>query len=165
MAKRPTLKKYGNCKSGYYDVSESKKYIFPDGVIEPPQYKSSYEWLFMRFAERNNKVITWSSEPFPIPYFDMGTQKNRNYWIDFTLKTASGEIWWVEVKDSKEVEEVNRFKRKFESIQNPNIAKQFALKNPKVAMNYCKWVVAKQFAISKGAVFHVVTEKDLKGYI
>lgn len=161
---RPRLTKYGNCKSGYFDVSESRKYVYPDGILEPPAYKSSYEWSFMRFSEGSSKVVSWTCEPFSIPYFDVGTNKNRNYWIDFIIKTTNNETLWIEVKDSKELKAVNDFKKRYMEIKNPEIRMAFAHKNKKVAMNFAKWETARQVAKQNGVKFIVVTEIDLKGF-
>lgn len=160
--RKPRLSKKSRYKNGYFDIRESKKYIQPQNSDEPPMYRSSYEYLFMLFAERNNRIQNWSSEPFAIPYFDISSNKMRNYWIDFTSRLITGERWWIEVKDSKEIEKVNKFARVYVRLESEEEKLRFALRYQSEAKNYSKWIHARQLAKENGAEFKILSEIFLR---
>ena len=159
---KPNLTGCGPWKQGKFDVSRSNKFVITESG--DPVYRSSYEWLFMKWCETADDVVSWGSEPFSIRYVDptQSKQKYRNYWIDFTARLQNNAKWWIEVKPWKQVEEVNRFKRIYESLRTSTQKIAFAKEHKTAAMNYSKWVHAKEAARQQNAEFKIVTEKTLK---
>lgn len=78
-------------KQGYY--RPSKKYAGSVPII----YRSSYEYKYMVYLDRNPNVVRWGSESFGIPYIGSDNKKHQ-YFIDFTYETQNGDIFLVEVK-------------------------------------------------------------------
>lgn len=161
--RKPALNSNGPWKQGIYDVSNSNKFVFGESKAQPI-YRSSYEWLFMKWCELTDDVVKWGSEPFCIPYADPTANKHkmRNYWIDFTVIVANGAKWYIEVKPSKKVDEVNKFKRIYESFRTSPQKIAFAKEHSEAAINYSKWMHAMEAAKKQGAIFKIVTEKTLK---
>lgn len=162
MRAKPNLTGGGPWKQGQFDVSNSKKYVITESG--DPVYRSSYEWLFMKWCENTDEVVAWGSEPFSIPYSDPTSSrpKKRNYWIDFTTRMVNGQKWWVEVKPWKQVDSVNKFKRIYESLRTSSAKLKFAIEHKADAINYSKWMFAMEAAKKQNAVFKIVTEKTLK---
>lgn len=161
--RKPQLNNHGPWKQGVFDVSNSIKFVFQESN-EHPIYRSSYEWLFMKWCELTDDVVKWSSEPFCIPYADPTSEKYkmRNYWIDFTTIVSNGQKWYVEVKPWKQVQEVNNFKRIYEAFRTSKQKIAFAKEYKTAAINYSKWMHATEAAKKQNAVFKIVTEKTLK---
>lgn len=124
-------------KQGYFDSAKPLKYSGPRPII----YRSSYEYRFMKYCERDQNIVEWSSEPFSISYQDP-TGKTRQYWIDFVVKYQDNSIWLVEVKPkSQTVPQSNGTYRK----------------------NAAKWTAAKQYCESRERYqFSIVTEVTLQ---
>lgn len=161
MRNKPTLTKGGKWKKGYFDVSNSTKYVASksgDCI-----YRSSYEWRFMKWCENNPNVKSWTSEPFSVPYTDLtNPNKTRNYWIDFVVEFNDGEVLWVEVKPKSQLDDVNMFSRQYAECVDITQKVNFARHNKVEAMNYSKWYHAERYAKSRNAKFMVITENFLK---
>ena len=133
-SQRPSAK--SKFLQGYFNGAE--KYVGPRPII----YRSSYELKSFIWCERNTKVLEWTSEPFGIPYFFEG--KQRNYYIDLIAKIETQDsegntvpqVWYIEVKPEKEV-------------VNPS------------EQNKSKWNAAREYAIQNGGIFKILTERVL----
>jgi hypothetical protein len=53
-------------------------------------YRSSWELKFMKYCDRNDKILEWGSEEFFIPYLDPTTNKVRRKKVVEKPKN----IWW-----------------------------------------------------------------------
>lgn len=146
-------------KQGYYDVSRSAKYVQKDN--EPCIYRSSYEYKFMYWCENNDNVKTWSSEPSAVNYICLETGKTRKYWLDFAITTANDEVWIIEVKPLREVNEAKAFGAKFRQLTNESEKKRLVLANKVASKNWSKWQHAKRQCDDKGYKFKLVTENFL----
>lgn len=158
---KPQLTATSKWKQGVFDVSKSTKYK-ASTLTDKCIYRSSYEWIFMKWCESNDFVVSWSSEPFAIPYQMPNKTKSNNYWVDFTLTMSNGEIWWVEIKPSKEVNDVESFKKLWMNENNTLSKEYILLKHKTAATNYFKWIHAKAYAKLHNAKFKILTEKTLK---
>ncbi len=138
--------KYRNAKQGRFFPSHPEK--FTGNYV--PIFKSSLEYRFMLYADRNPNVIAWGYETFPIKYLDTTTGKIRNYYLDFVLlmKTPLGtRKVWVEVKDSRETHKP----RSLKNIRDNLIWEK----------NQCKWKAAFSLARQRGCDFKILTEREL----
>lgn len=156
---KPRSGKRSRFKQGYFNVSESLKYV---SKHEPCIYRSSYEYKFMQWCERSVVVRTWDSESISVKYTCPLTGKQRNYWLDFTLTTHKDEKWLIEVKPHKEVNDVKRFSRRMSNASSDAERKRLCQAHKTAAMNWSKWNAAKEYCNRHGFRFVIVTEKFLK---
>lgn len=161
VMKKPNISKKSRYKNGEIPCHKLRKFMITEDS-KSFVFRSSYEYLFMLFCENSPNVKAWSSEPFTIDYYCLAKQKMRKYWIDFTYISTSGQKYLVEIKPEKDFAEVKLFSSKFNSIENEEHKRNYALGNERASNNYSKWVQAKIYANSIDAKFIVVTEKFLK---
>lgn len=95
-------------KQGYFTINECKKYFGKGPVI----YRSSWEYKFCIWAERNSSVKRWSSEPVAITYFNPYTHKYSKYYPDFLVELTDGKVILIEVKPRKHIVKPEKPKRK-----------------------------------------------------
>lgn len=145
-------------KQGYFDVSASTKYA---DKTKPCIYRSSYEFLFMKWCERTSYVIKWISEPFELEYPCLETGRVRHYNVDFVVDVDKPEKWLIEVKPLKEVNDANHFGRIIKTITDPANKLAYVKANKIAAKNYSKWVYANKYCKERGYRFIIVTEKWL----
>jgi hypothetical protein len=155
----PKFGKASRTKQGYFNVSNSKKYVNPDG--KPCIYRSSYEYRFMFWCEHNDYVKHWSSEPTAIKYTCLETGKTRNYWVDFCITTINDELWVIEVKPAYEVNAAKAFGKKFNLLKTEQEKRRLVLSNKTAAKNWSKWQHAKAECEKRGYEFKIVTENFL----
>jgi len=134
--------------TGKYNIKNPKKYV----GTKAPTFRSSWEYRVFQWLDETPGVISWASEPIKIPYQNPFTGKASNYIPDllFTYldKTGVQRIELVEIKPLKET--------LLESAKS---------KKDKIAyvLNQSKWASAQAWAKHHGAVFRVLTEKDIFG--
>jgi hypothetical protein len=78
-----------NYVQGLYKPQNPEKYI---GDINQIVYRSSWELRAFRWADTNSSILEWSSEPFPIKYFDHSTNKMRRYFPDLFVKIRNKQV-------------------------------------------------------------------------
>lgn len=154
---KPRMGKSSRYKQGYFDVSKSLKYL---NSSEPCIYRSSLEFKFMKWCELSDRVKNWESEPFSVKYTCLETGKERNYWIDFSVITSNNETWLIEVKSSKDVQDVELFQTLYNRLSE--VEKKRLINSRKVAAkNYSKWKHARQICNDRNWKFVIVTERWL----
>lgn len=151
---KPTRK--GQFKQGFYEEL-NEKYIGPRPII----YRSSWEYKFMVYCDKNPDVLNWSSEAVKIKYYNPLTKKFHNYYIDFFMKVklADGteKKYLVEIKPSSLLKKPDQPKRITEkSLSNYKYAANEYVKNK------YKAAAAKKVAESLGMEYIILTEKTLK---
>lgn len=140
--------KYNNAHTGTFTPVHPEKY---KGRYRPI-YKSALELKFMRYCDRNPKILAWDYEGLHIKYVDKSErpEKVRNYHIDFVIyaQTPDGvKKMWVEIKQSSEVRQP---------------VKESDVEGWKTWIkNQCKWKQAAATARSNNAEFRVITEAQL----
>lgn len=125
----------------------------PDKYIggRSPTYRSSWEFVFMKFCDEHPSVVNWASEAVKIPYRSPVTGKYTIYVPDFfiTYQDANGrqKVELIEVKPKNQTlkEKVGR---------NRNNQIQFAI-------NQAKWQAARAWCKQKGIFFRIITEGDM----
>jgi hypothetical protein len=147
-----TLNRNLKYHQGYYNPLFPNKYIGNGPII----FRSGLELKFMRWCDKTDTILKWSSESIAIPYFDTIQKKNRKYYADNFVEILEGvniKRYLVEIKPFKQTQAPIESKGKkrsnllFEQMQWVN--------------NNDKWRAAKNFAISNGMDFIIITEKEL----
>lgn len=147
------MPKDGKYYQGRFNPQNPSKY---KGDKKNIIYRSSWELLFLRWCDRNDNVISYASEEFFIPYYDVTTRKVRRYFPDFliAIREQSGEIkkYLIEVKPLKHTKAPVRGKKKERTYLTESI---------QYAKNVAKWEAAKKWCKSHGLEFRIITEKEL----
>ena len=139
---------------GKYNPKNPKKYRGDHTMIE---YRSSWERIFMKWADLNEDIKQWSSEEMCIAYRDPIQKKTRRYFPDFIIRYADTDgliiTEMIEIKPYKEVvgPETNP-KRK---------TKSWVYAVQMYITNRAKWEAAEKFCKERGWVFRIVTEYEL----
>lgn len=129
---------------------------------EYPICRSTWEYSFCRWLDRNENVIEWGSEPLAIIYKDPANQiingriKTRRYYPDFLIKIKvydNIQTWLIEIKPFKETIPPKR------TIKKSTKTILYEAKTWKT--NEAKWKAAQSFCLKRGWTFKVLTEKDL----
>ena len=111
----------------------------------------------MRWADRNDNVLSWGSESVVIPYLSPKDGKSHKYFVDFILKlsTPNGEKKFiVEVKPEKQIHPPDtKYRKKKGTVLYEQLT---------YAVNLSKWDAARQWANRNGYEFTIITDKDLR---
>lgn len=108
--------------------------------------RSSWEWDMMRLFDELSTVLSWASEPFPIPYRDPVTGNQKVYIPDFYvvfLENNEPVAKLIEIKPLKEAVTLAAKGREDAAL---------------VARNNAKWEAAMQWCVRHGAKFEVMDE-------
>lgn len=131
---------------GKYEILNPTKYV----GRKQPTYRSSWEFAFMNFCDRNPSVLNWASEALHINYRNPFTGKNTIYVPDFLIvyqdRNGKNHAEVIEVKPSKET-----------TMESARSMRDKAA----VALNMAKWEAARKFCASQGMTFRVVNENDI----
>lgn len=130
------LKRDARFHQGFYKPKNPDKY----SGREVPIYRSGIELKFFKFCDDNPNVVKWTSEPFPIPYFDTVTNKWRKYYIDNFVEILEGNVvkkYLIEIKDLKEAKEPIKKKGKRKTTM--------LFEHTRYQTNMCKWSFANKF--------------------
>lgn len=149
------LKKDKRFHQGFYKAKFPQKYIGK----EVPIYRSGIELKFFKFCDDNPNVLKWSSEPFPIPYFDVVSNKWRKYYIDNYVEIKEGAVtkkYLIEIKDIKETRKpaAKKGKRKASLL----------FEESRYATNMCKWTAASQFCKDNKFEFLLLGHSQKEGF-
>ena len=136
---------------GLYKPEYPKKYVGNANMIV---YRSLLERRFMRYCDLNPAIKNWASEELPIRYYNPLDKKYHRYFPDFILKTDKGKKMLIEIKPSRQLNRPKPPKKKTKSYMRESF---------EFIKNQAKWKAATNYAEDNGAVFKIITEKDL-GY-
>jgi len=127
----------------------------PSNII----YRSSWEFNFLQWADREENVLRYASEELHIPYYFQGDGKWHRYFPDFILhvkdKNGTQQVWMVEIKPQHQTQhpQTKRFRSKQRQLRE----------TMEYAKNQAKWAAADTFCRNKGWRFMILTEKELYG--
>jgi hypothetical protein len=142
-----------NYVQGLYKPQNLEKYI---GDINQIVYRSSWELRIFRWCDSSENILEWSSEPFPIKYFDHSTNKMRRYFPDLFVKIRNKQgiitNYLLEVKPEKQTKPPKPRSRKTKTYLNEMTTYQ---------KNISKWTQAEEFCKQNNMIFKLVTEKEL----
>lgn len=152
---KPTNKNY---YQGYYNPVYPEKYL---GDITSIIYRSSYEYKFMVYCDKNDKILQWSSEPIAIKYVNPIDEKQHNYFIDFYIKIVNSENITenvlVEIKPESQLN-----KPLYEAKRHTlNKLKNYNYSMKMYIQNISKWKAAREYAELRNMKFMIITEKFL----
>ena len=152
--KNLTPRKDSQYKQGYYKLVNPEKYLGdPQKII----FRSSWEKRFATYCDHHSRILLWSSEPMQIPYLNPLDGVVKPYNVDFYVRvqTENGyKEYIVEVKPSRQLQQpqypTGRItEKKMTSYTN-------AMKS--YLVNIAKFKAAKDYALTRGWEFIVVTE-------
>jgi len=141
--------------SGLYTIRNPSKYRGDPNNI---RWRSLWERKLCEYFDFNPSVISWSLEPFPIPYLNPLDRKYHRYFVDF----------WVKIKDkngiiSERLIEVKPYYQTVEPKKPDKINKKYAYDMQNWIINNSKWEAAKKLCEQKDWKFTVITEKTIFG--
>ena len=151
------VKPWGKTKSGQYIPINPDKYKGKYPIV----WRSSWELKYCKYCDREENILYWSSEPFPIKYYNPLKQKTHNYFPDYWIrvKTTSNEIreFLIEVKPYSQLIKPKEPKRKtVQSIKNYKYAAELYVKH------LAKAKAAKLWAENNNMEYKILTEKTIK---
>ena len=120
-------------------------------------YRSSWEKIFMSWADKNDKIVAWQSEEKAIWYYDPVAKKKRRYFPDFIIKyeNNSGTMMteMIEVKPQAQIDgpptnPKRRTKAWMTAVQT-------------YVTNQAKWKAACEYCEDRGMSFRLISEKHL----
>ena len=151
-------RKHSHYRQGYYKLLNTSKYIGdPNKII----LRSGYERKFATYCDTNDRVISWSSEPFPIPYFNPVDNSMKPYNIDFYAKVKISEDkiveYIIEVKPAKQLKQPVVPSGRVTEKRLKDYNKQLET----YLINMSKFNAAKVYAKNRNWEFLIVTEQFL----
>lgn len=117
-------------------------------------YRSLLERRFMSGLDLSDEIVEWNSEEVVVPYLYEVDMAMHRYFVDFYVKTKSGEMYLIEIKPYSQTLRPKKTK-------NTN---KYIMESQTYIKNKNKWEHATRFAKSMGMEFIVITEKDMKQY-
>jgi hypothetical protein len=132
---------------GKYALKNPDKYVGG----RTPTYRSSWEFMFMKFCDTNPSISKWASESIKIPYRNPLSGKFTIYVPDFfivyTDKTGKEKVELIEVKPA------NQTHREQLGRSRANQAHY--------VVNQAKWAAARAWCKQKGIAFRIINEGDI----
>lgn len=127
-------------KQGYFNISESIKY---NGKVKKVVYRSSWEYRFCVWCEKNPDIKNWCSESVQIKYLCPIDNVIKNYYPDFWVRFTNGDTWVVEVKPKKEYklipkEPIRKTKKSLTNYYNLQNTIRVNISKFKSAIIFCK---------------------------
>ena len=142
-----------NYVQGLYQPKNPEKYIGDKTQII---YRSSWELRSFKWCDNTESIIQWSSEPFPIQYFDQSTNKIRRYFPDLFVKIRDKQgiikTYLIEIKPKKQTNSPKKGRKKTSTYLNEVATYK---------KNLSKWQQAEKFCESNNMIFKIITEKEL----
>ena len=106
----------------------------------------------MVYCDTNPGIVNWASEELPIRYYNPIDKKYHRYFPDFIIKTDKNRKMLIEIKPSRQLSRPKPPKKKTKSYMRESF---------EFIKNKAKWSAASKYADDNGAVFKIITEKDL----
>lgn len=138
-----------NFNNGFFYPENLDKYVGNKKIF----YRSGWEYKFMTICDKSEKILKWSSEPFPIKYFSPIEKKIKNYYVDFWVEYKINDVQnqaLIEIKPKNQTQLPDRKSKK-------NYESKLAL----YTLNLSKWKSAKEFAEQHNMLFLIITEENL----
>ena len=84
---------------GFFKPNNPEKY---QGNVKNIIFRSGWELKFMKYCDRHDDIVEWSSEERFVSYFSQVDKRFRRYFPDFVIKTKDGRIKMIEIKPYKQ---------------------------------------------------------------
>lgn len=150
-------KRYEKTQKGVYIPKHPEKWTVSGRGLGEGKivYRSSWERMFMAWADNHPNVYKIASEEVVIPYRSPIDGQIHRYYVDFVieLKDKDGNIVrkLIEIKPSAQTKRPRKRKSERDYI---NECKTYAV-------NLAKWEAAKKWAKKHGMDFVIITEYEL----
>lgn len=142
-----------NYNQGFFTPSHPEKY---EGDVTKIFYRSSWELRFNQFLDSNPNVLSWSSEPFAIPYLKPTDRKIHRYFPDYYVRVVTRENlikkFIVEIKPKAQAR-----------TSKSRLQHRRMIENVTYAINKAKWTAAQRFCAENHIEFKLLTEDQLFG--
>ena len=118
-------------------------------------YRSMWELRFMKYCDKNDSILEWSSEEIVIPYRSIDNKVHR-YYPDFWIKYKNFE--------GKMIQEIIEVKPKAQCVRHSKKGKHYGKylrEARRYAINESKWDAAREFCLDRGYKFRILTEDHL----
>ena len=143
--------------SGKYTIKNPAKY---NGDPKNIRYDSLWERQICVDLDNSNEVLSWSREPFAIPYYSPVDHQIHKYFVDFWVKKKNSknkeqEIFLIEVKPFAQCVEP-----KPKTTKRGKPTKQFISEAITWSINSSKWKALANFCEEKGWKFVILNEKN-----
>lgn len=146
-------------KQGVFTPSHPEKYV---GNVENIVYRSGWERKLMVMFDMNENVLKWSSEEFPIPYWDSVKNRQRRYFVDFYVlfRMPKGELvrFAIEVKPYAQTKAPNKPK-----TRHPKSLKRYTYEMLTYQNNMDKWKQASKWCSDNNFRFVILHERNVGG--
>lgn len=143
----------GKYLQGYFKPKHPEKY---KGDASRIIYRSSWELKLMMWLDKNDDVISYSSEEHVVPYRSPIDGKMHRYFPDFLVKVKTRDkktkVLMIEVKPDRETRE---------PVKKTKLTKQYINEVQTWGVNSAKWDAAEEYCKDRGWEFVVMTEKHL----
>lgn len=106
----------------------------------------------MRRFDGDKNILEWSSEEIVIPYRSPVDGKPHRYFVDFKVKTSTGQTILIEVKPANKLEK---------PVVPKKITKRFINEVAEWGVNQAKFEAAKEYCADRAWTFLIFTEKEL----
>ena len=140
---------------GKFKIKNPEKYI---GDSTNVIYRSLMELNFMKWCDKSEKVLKWSSEEVIVPYISPMDKKRHRYFPDFLIQTEKG---WTLIEVKPQVQTKPPKKLLVENL-TPKKKRRYAYAVKTWLVNEAKWEAAKKVCEVKGWRFQIMTEKQLQ---
>jgi hypothetical protein len=138
--------------SGKYKIINREKYLGdPDNII----YRSSWELKCLLWFDKNDDIVSWSSEELIIPYISPVDGKPHRYFPDFFVKSKTKKG----IKTM--VIEIKPYKQTIPPKQRKKVTKLYITEVATWGVNQAKWEAAKEYCSDRKWEFKILTEHDL----
>ena len=119
-------------------------------------YRSSWERMFMNWADRTDAVKSWQSEEKCVWYFDPISKKKRRYFPDFIVNIERDGVIITEVVEVKPQAQIDGppVDPKRKTVAWVNAVKTYII-------NQAKWQAATEWCEDRGYNFRLISEKHL----
>ena len=112
----------------------------------------------MKWCDKSEKVLKWSSEEVIVPYISPMDKKRHRYFPDFLIQTEKG---WTLIEVKPQVQTTPPKKLLVENL-TPKKKRRYAYAVKTWLVNEAKWEAAKKVCEVKGWRFQIMTEKQLQ---
>lgn len=134
---------------GRFIPKNPNKYVGdPNNII----FRSKWEYDILKFIDRSDNIIKYSSEEVKIPYYSPLDKKMHNYYPDLIIETKDNKIFMIEIKPFSQTMPPKKPKR---------MSKNYAIACETYITNRCKWDAAEKFCLEKNWKFKILTEKEI----
>jgi len=146
-------KKKKKWRQGLFHPINPSKYV---GNVANIQYRSGWEFKYMRSLDLDPTVTAWSSEELVIPYVSPVDMREHRYFPDFFVKkrmpNGKTQVYVIEIKPAAQREPPKKIGRNRKRMINEHAT---------YLVNQAKWKAADLWCQRNGFIFEILSEAQL----